>query len=244
MSCPGRSTSKKKRAPRAFSEARRLLWLLLGQRDRQIAAEGLTLPLVTSGAAELDVEDEGLRLARLQDAEVPTCGQVEHRDESDRGHVAGPHADPELVVVECGVGGRRVGEVAPQVDGCRDRAVVADVEGLRDHLAGSQVVEVEVDRCAVVHVADAEHHGCGVDVDTSGVDVVERCERRDDGVDDDQGSNAQSANGSSASELLAGGGGGHGVPSLQQMLRRVNLNMYVLVDFFVSQQRHNDDHTL
>jgi len=161
--------------PRAISDKPDgLLRLLLGQRDREVAPEGLTLPLVAGATAQLDVDDEGLRLAGLDDTEVPAArGQVGHRNER-RLAADGTDADPEVLVGDGRVGGTGgVGEGAAEVGGSRDGAVVGDGERLRDELTRLHVVEVERDRPAVVLVADAECQRSGVDVDTGGLLVVE-----------------------------------------------------------------------
>ena len=199
-----------KGVPGAQVKARRLLWLLLGQRDRQVATEGETLPLVAGGAAQLDVDHEGLGLTGLQDTEVPAGGQG--RDRGERDAPAGrADADTQLRVVDVRRRGG-VGEVAAEVGRRRDGAVVRDVERLRDELARLQVVEVEVDRAAVVRVADAEDDRGGVDVDARGVGVVERGARgnRDgDRRECDEASSEDGTDGGTGAGLR-----GHGVPSL------------------------------
>ena len=161
--------------PRAISDKPDgLLWLLLGQRDREVTPEGLALPLVAGVATQLDVDHEGLRLAGLKDAEVPAvCGQLGHRNER-RLTGGGADADSEVLVGDGRVGGTGgVGEGAAEVGGRRDAAGVGDGEPLRDELTRLQVVEVERDRPAVVLVADAEYQRSGVDVDAGGLLVVE-----------------------------------------------------------------------
>lgn len=208
-------------ARRRFDIARRLLGvlLLLGQRDRQLATERLALPLVAGTSAELDVDPEGLRLAGLEDAEVPSArGQIGDRGERD-GTAGLADADPEVLVGHRRVGGAgRVVEVAAEHGDAGDGAVVADGERLRLHLAGLEAGEVEVDRAAVVLVADAERQRRRRDRDLRrlGVGVVGVRSDTGDAQREDSG-DADTRDGGRC-ELLAvvGDGRGHDVPSLQQ----------------------------
>jgi len=169
------------------------LGLLLGQRDRDVATEGLALPLVAGGATELDVEDECLRLAGLDDSEVEARGQVGHRGERDLS-AGRADSDTELVVVERRVGGGRVGETGADAGDGGDRSVVLDVERLSDDLAGSQVVEVEIDRTDGVVVADAEDDGRRVDVDACALGVREQRSRSGDARDRNECDESDSEN--------------------------------------------------
>jgi len=183
---------------------------LLRQRDGDVAPEGLTLPLVAGAAAELDVEDEGLRLAGLQDAEVPAGGQLGDRRQR-RLTCHGADGDAELVVVERRVGGRGVAEVAADLDVTGDGSVVANGERLRDQLLRCEVVEVEIDRPAVVGVADAKRKRGGVDVDASGVSVAEVGVRKRCATEHDD---RRGHEGCADAELLRAGHAVHDVSSL------------------------------
>jgi hypothetical protein len=208
--------------------------LLLGQRDREVASEGLALPLVAGVDVQLDVDVERRRLAGLQGAEVPARGgQLADRGQraalggtTDRGDdcatLGCTNADRELRVVHVLTGGR-VREAAAEVADGVDGSVIAHRELFGDGLTRLQVVEVEVDRAAVVRVADAERHRSGVDVDTGGVGVVEDGVRTGDDADTED-SDGDDAGGDDVAAALGTGvliGGvergvrGHYVPFLQ-----------------------------
>jgi len=197
-----------------------LLRLLLGQGDREVAPEGLALPLVAGGSTQLDVDHEGLGLAGLENAEVPAArGQVGHRNErrltADRAD-----ADAELRVVEVLTRGR-VREAAAEVGGSGDAAGVGDGERLRDELTRLQVVEVEVDDTGVVCVVDTEHHRGGVDVDARGVGVVEDSSGAGDDAESEDGSGTDADDAEHVAVALGAvrrverGVRGHYVPFLQ-----------------------------
>ena len=154
--------------------------LLLVEGDRGRSPDRHTLPLVARTLVEADVEDELLRLTRLDDAETERADArhgLERRVAAD--------ADAELVQVETGtsaaerVGGDRLTELG---DG-RDGPGVGDVERLLLHRARLQVGEVQVEgvgAAGVVREGDGE--GRGLDVDLTGVagrEVRDRGRNRD-----------------------------------------------------------------
>ena|GEM_PF-2283579 len=195
--------------------------LLLGQRDRNFASEGLVLPAVVGVLVELDVDEVRLGLAGLDRAKVPAAGQLGDRSQYRlRTDVVRVDADRELAVVDV-CRRRAVAEVAADRAGRVDASGVGDVELQRLRLARLQVVEGQVDRTAVVVVADAEAQRCRVDVDARRLGVGEGCARGHDRSDD--GDTEDGGSGGCGDGALGAGSEGHDDPYLQQKLRRVFL---------------------